>query len=37
MTQEQKDYLLYCEAKFEIDEIPLSFEDWKIFNEFGNR
>lgn len=28
-----RDYVSYCDAKAEIDEIPLSFDQWQQFNE----
>ena len=30
-----RDYAIYVEAKIEINEIPLDFQQWQEFNRFG--
>jgi hypothetical protein len=33
LQQKQADYIQYVEAKIEIAELPLTFEQWDEFNE----
>lgn len=32
-----RDYIQYVDAKIQIDEIPLSFDQWQEFNKYGSR